>query len=98
MLQAALAVLAVAAPGPAEVSIVDNAFKPRVVAVRRGRAVVWRWKGQQRHDVWFQDGPRRCPPRRSGSCTRRFRRAGTYDYYCTLHGSMSARVLVRRPR
>lgn len=98
ILQAALAVLAAAAPGtePAQISIVDNAFRPRTLAVRRGRGVTWSWQGRRRHDVWFTSGPRRCRPRRSGRCTRRFRRAGRYDYFCTLHGSMTGLVRVRR--
>ena len=96
ILQAALAVLAAAAPGPAQVSIVDNAFRPRTLAVRRGRAVTWRWQGRRRHDVWFASGQSRCRARRAGSCTRRFRRAGRYEYFCTLHGSMTGLVRVRR--
>jgi plastocyanin len=92
----ALAVLAVAAPGHSEVSIVDNAFRPRTLAVRRGRPVTWRWLGRRRHDVWFEGGPPRCRPRMSGTCTRRFSRAGTYDYVCTLHGSMTGQVRVLR--
>jgi plastocyanin len=97
ILQAALAVLAVAAPAPAQVSVVDNAFKPRLVTVRPGRAVRWRWMGARRHNVWFERGPRTCRTRRSGSCTRTFQKVGTYDYFCTLHGSMAGRVRVRRP-
>jgi plastocyanin len=92
----ALAVLAVAAPGHAEVSIVDDAFRPRTLAVRRGRPVTWRWLGRRRHDVWFESGPPRCRLRISGTCTRRFARAGSYDYFCTRHGSMTGRVRVLR--
>ena len=96
ILPAALAVLAVVAPGPAQVTIVDDAFRPRTLTVSRGRAVTWRWLGRRRHDVWFAEGPARCRPRRSGTCTRRFARAGRYEYFCTLHGSMAAVVRVRR--
>jgi plastocyanin len=95
ILQTALTVLAVAVPGPAQVAVVDNAFRPRTLAVERGRAVLWRWSGRRRHDIWFERGPRRCTARRSGRCTRRFTRAGTFDYPCTLHGSMTGRVRVR---
>ncbi len=92
----ALAVLAAVAPGHAEVSVVDNAFRPRTLAVGRGHAVTWRWLGRRRHDVWFEDGPARCRARLSGRCTRRFARVGSYDYFCTLHGSMTGRVRVLR--
>jgi plastocyanin len=96
IIHAALAVVAVVAPGPAQVSIVDDAFRPRTLAVSRGRPVTWRWQGRRRHDVWFARGPARCRPRRSGSCTRRFRQVGRYEYFCTLHGSMAGVVRVRR--
>jgi plastocyanin len=75
---------------------VDNAFRPRTLAVRRGRPVTWRGLGRRRHDVWFEGGPPRCRPRMSGTCTRRFSRARTYDYVCTLHGSMTGQVRVLR--
>lgn len=97
ILQAALAALAVAAPGPAPVAIVDNHFRPRLVTVPPGRAVRWRWAGRRRHNVWFERGPRMCPTRRSGRCTRTFHKTGAYDYFCTLHGSMTGRVRVRKP-
>ena len=96
ILPAALAVVAIAAPGHAQVAVVDNAFKPRTVTVRRGGSVSWRWRGRRRHDVWFQDGPGRCSKRRSGGRTRRFRRAGRYEYFCTVHGTMAGVVRVRR--
>jgi plastocyanin len=92
----ALAVLAVAAPGHSEVSIVDNAFRPRTLVVGRARPFPGRWWGRRRHDVWFEDGPARCRARLSGRCTRRFARVGSYDYFCTLHGSMTGRVRVLR--
>jgi len=90
-------ILAAAAPGPVTVS--DRGFRPRRIVVERGQAVTWAWKGRRRHDVYFWSGPRRgrplgCGRRRTGTCTRRFRVAGTYDYVCTLHGSMTGRVRV----
>jgi plastocyanin len=89
-------VLALLAPAPGpQVGVVGNAFRPRRVTVRVGRSVTWRWQGRRRHDVWFAEGPRRCRPRRSGRCTRRFSERGTFDYQCTLHGSMTGRVRVR---
>jgi plastocyanin len=82
------------------VSIGDNYFKPRKVRVRRGASVTWRWRGSRRHNVYFTSGtrrPRTCAARRTGRCTRRFGRAGVYGYVCTFHGSMTGRVVVRRP-
>ena len=99
-----LALLALAAPTPgiatSRVSIVDNAFKPRSAAVNKGSALTWAWKGHRRHNVYFYSGPRagrprNCSSRRSGTCKRRFRRAGSYGYVCTLHGTMVGSVRVR---
>jgi plastocyanin len=99
MILTVVAVLASAA-APAPAIVTDRGFRPRALAISRGRAVVWTWRGRRRHDVYFVSGPRRgrprsCGRRRSGSCTRRFRAAGTYGYVCTLHGTMTGRVRVR---
>jgi plastocyanin len=94
-----LAILfAALAPTPAPpVVIKDNKFLPGIVSVKKGRTVTWRWTGQNRHDVWFSEGPRNCSRRRSGTCTRRFNKRGSFEYFCTLHGSMTGLVKVRRP-
>jgi plastocyanin len=90
----ALVLLTLAPAAPAQVTVQDNAFRPRVVTVRVGRAVTWRWRGRRRHDVWFEDERRPCRRQRRGSCTRRFRRRGSVEYFCTLHGSMTGLVRV----
>ena len=92
----AILLAALAPAAPAQVAVKDNAFRPRTVAVRAGQSVTWRWTGRNRHDVWFEDGPRRCPRKRTGKCTRRFRERGSFEYFCTLHGSMTGLVRVRR--
>ena len=95
-LATALTLVTLAAPG---VSVGDNWFRPRSLTVSRGTAVTWRWRGRRRHDVFFVSGsrgrPRRCGARRSGSCTRRFTRAGRFTYVCSFHGTMSGAVRVR---
>jgi plastocyanin len=78
----------------------DNYYKPRSLSVSKGGAVTWRWAGHRRHNVHFTSGPRSgrprgCRTKRRGSCTRRFRKRGRYGYVCTLHGSMTAKVVVR---
>ncbi len=92
----ALVLLTLAPAAPAQVTVQDNSFRPRTVTVAVGRAVTWRWRGRRRHDVWFDGGRRPCPRQRSGRCTRRFRRRGSVEYFCTLHGSMTGLVRVRR--
>jgi plastocyanin len=101
--------LAVAAPtalgGGANASrtakIGDNFYRPRALTVAKGATVTWRWEGRRRHDVYFTSGPRsgrprRCRAQRHGSCSRKFKKAGRYGYVCTIHGSMTGKVVVRR--
>jgi plastocyanin len=96
ILATALTLVTLASPG---VAVGDNWFRPRSLAIRRGTAVTWRWRGRRRHNVFFLAGPpvrpRSCPARRSGSCIRRFSRAGRYKYVCTFHGTMAGAVRVR---
>ena len=104
-----VACLAVAAPaalgGGAHASraakIGDNFYRPRALTVAKGGTVTWRWDGRRRHDVFFTSGPRSGRPRpcraqRHGNCARKFRKAGRYGYVCTIHGSMTGKVVVRR--
>jgi plastocyanin len=71
------------------VSVNDDFFSPKTVTIGKGGRVTWRWKGSGDHNVTFRKHagrPSRCGTRSSGSCTRRFRSAGTYRYLCTIHG------------
>jgi plastocyanin len=108
-LVAILSCLVVAAPAAlgggahaaSTAKIGDNFFRPRTLTVSKGATVTWRWRGRRQHDVYFTSGPssgrpRRCGVKRHGSCTRRFRKTGRYGYVCTIHGSMTAKVVVRR--
>ena len=79
----------------------DNFYRPRSLTVAKGGTVTWRWDGRRRHDVYFTSGPRsgrprRCGAQRHGKCSRRFKKAGRYGYVCTIHGSMTGKVVVRR--
>ena len=81
------------------VTVDDDFFRAKTVTIGKGGKVTWRWKGDDGHNVTFRKyagRPGRCGTRSSGSCTRQFRRSGTYSYLCTIHGSaMSGRVTVR---
>ena len=77
----------------------DNFFRPRSSTIRRGGTVRWAWRGHNRHNVVFVSGrrrPRACRAQRRGSCTRRFRRAGSYRYICVFHPNMRGTIRVRR--
>ncbi len=104
-------VAAVAVAGPAattsgvkRVAVRDNFFSPKAVRIGRGQSVRWTWRGSEPHNVVFRKTPRGAKPKRCGttrrrgaSCTRKFRKRGTYRYVCTIHelAGMTGRVVVR---
>jgi len=75
------------------VAVDDNVFVPKRVSVAKGTTVRWRWRGDNPHNVTSRGF--RSPTQRSGSYSRRFRRAGSYRVFCTLHAGMEMTVRVR---
>lgn len=72
-------------------------YSPANVTIRKGTKVRWVWRdGSIRHDVRFQNGGFKASRlQSSGSHTLTFRRAGTYRFFCSVHGEMKGRVTVR---
>src|SRR5438067_807349 len=100
-------VLALLAPGAraANVDVVttaDNRFSPDPVTITVGDAVTWKNTSGGLHNVHFDDGSFVMPPTASTDewmVTRTFMQAGTYRYYCEIHGGpggtgMSGTVVV----
>lgn len=82
----------------ATVKVVDNKFKKSKVTIAKNGKVIWRWRGDGKHDVYFVSGskkPKNCRTQRKGTCARRFRAKGRYSYLCTRHGSMAGKVTVK---
>ena len=84
----------------ATVLVHDDHFHPSSITVARNSTVTWRWTGEHAHDLRFRryrGQPRiaGARPRRGGQTSRRFTRAGTYRYLCTLHPGMTGTVRVR---
>lgn len=72
------------------VSIRDDVFSPRSASVSRDDRVVWRWRGDNPHNVRFRKVPRGASKRgsdtqSSGRFARTFDKRGTYRYVCTIH-------------
>ncbi len=74
------------------VAVEDNDFDPATKTIAVGETVLWQWKGQVGHNVtWVQQsGTGDSPTQSSGSYSRNFSAAGTYDYYCTIHGTATS--------
>lgn len=82
----------------ARVSIVNFAFAPQSIEVEPGQTVTWTNDDGAPHGLAYADGASGTSVLLPGaSFSRRFDRAGSYDYVCSVHPFMSARVIVRTP-
>lgn len=82
--------------------VIDTAFEPRELTVEVGSTVTWKQVGDQPHSVTavnglFDSSPN-CRPLKSENCdfegdtySFTFEEAGTYEYYCRIHGLPNGR-------
>jgi plastocyanin len=93
----------VGASATKSVSVKDDFFSPKAVRIASGGKVVWRWKGENDHNVKFRKvpagatRPRGSTTKSSGRLARTFKKRGTYRYVCTIHQDlgMKGRVIVQ---
>ena len=77
------------------ITVADNTFTPSATTLANGTTVTWTWTGAAQHDVAFDDGTKSAV-QTTGTYTRRFTVAGTYNYHCTVHGvGMSGTVTIQ---
>jgi plastocyanin len=74
-------------PAGATVQVADNSFNPTSATVAAGGTVTWQWAGATGHNVTWVTASTNSPTQATGTYTRAFSAAGSYDYYCTLHGT-----------
>jgi len=85
-----------AASAGARVSIENFAFGPEQVAIGVGDSVTWVNNDGAPHGLAFKDGVAGTEELLPGqSFSRVFAKAGTYDYVCSVHPYMTARVVVQ---
>lgn len=71
-------------------------FSPQTLIVRRGDRITWINRDPFPHTVTATDGRFDSHPiAPDGSWTYVTRKAGEYDYVCTLHVTMKGKVVVR---
>jgi plastocyanin len=71
----------------ASVIIFDNGYNPTAVTVAPGGSVTWVWTGNNAHGVSFDDPTITGSTVQSvGSFTQHFPRAGTFSFFCSVHG------------
>jgi len=72
----------------ATVNVSDNTFGPADLDVTAGTTVTWEWDGAAAHNVtWVSGSPAPSATQTTGTYERLFNAAGTFDYYCTVHGT-----------
>lgn len=80
----------------ASVRIEDFAFEPGNLEVPMGATVTWTNQDSAPHDATARNGDWKSDRLSNGeSDTLTFTSAGTFDYYCSIHPSMKARLVVR---
>src|SRR5678816_3020389 len=71
------------------VAVGDNISTPSSIVVAVGTTVTWTWSPNvTTHNVVFADGTK-SPDQATGTFSRTFSAAGTFDYSCTLHSGMN---------
>jgi plastocyanin len=84
----------------ASVGVQDNQYSPETVNITTGTTVVWTWAAGNyaAHSVTFNDGNTSSASKTSGTHQRTFQSAGTFSYYCEVHGTaMTGSVVVTAP-
>jgi plastocyanin len=88
-------VSATAVPAETRASIDNFAFKPGTVTVPVGTTVLWENKDDTPHTVVSLDGTFRSPALDTDDkFSFTFDKAGTFEYFCSLHPYMKAKVVV----
>jgi plastocyanin len=82
-------------PGSQLVQVYHMAFTPRIVTVKVGQPVTWRFEDAQvEHDVDSRSGGFKSPVKDSGTWSHTFDAPGTYSYFCSIHTYMTGEVIV----
>ena len=82
-------------PGTNEVWIQGMAFSPSSITVVAGTTITWTNKDAAAHTVTSTAGLFNSPSLgTNGTYSRLFTTAGTYNYFCAVHPSMTATVIV----
>jgi plastocyanin len=76
------------------VDVRDNSFAPGAISVSPQATVTWTWRGNDLHDVVFEDGQGSSNLQVTGTHNRAFAAAGTFRYRCTTHSTNFASGMV----
>jgi plastocyanin len=84
-----------------DVDVLDNTYEPEALEVAAGTEVRFTNRGRNEHDVVPVDGGDDADGlavsldelEPGASVTRRLTAPGTYDYYCSIHGTETAGMI-----
>jgi plastocyanin len=80
---------------PGAVKVVDFAFSPPQMKVAVGQTVTWTFADEAGHTATSTDGTFKSEVLGSGGTySFTFTRAGTFDYFCTIHPDMKGKIIV----
>lgn len=67
-----------------------NEWKPRFLRIGQGERVVWQNPTANHHDVtsYGRNWRKRTHLHPGGQTSKRFKRLGTFKYYCSIHGEV----------
>jgi plastocyanin len=79
------------------ITVDDDVFKPKSATVSKGTTVKFRWVGDSPHNVVRVSGPsfQQISNRRSGTVSRKLKKAGTYKLVCSIHPGMNLTLRVK---
>jgi plastocyanin len=91
--------LGAAAPAPAALVRIGNfTFSPQVLTVAPGTTVTWDNEDDTPHTVVANDKSFRSKAMDTDErYSMTFAKPGTYDYFCSLHPHMTAKIVVKAP-
>jgi plastocyanin len=69
------------------VDVRDNSFSPGAITVSPMATVTWTWRGNDAHNVVFEDGQGSSNLQTAGTHNRAFAASGTFRYRCTTHST-----------
>jgi plastocyanin len=78
-----------------DVEIKGFAFHPAVITVQAGDTVRWTNQDSAPHDAAGTGWTTQTPLRKGESDTVTFDKPGEYDYICSIHPNMKAKVIVK---
>jgi plastocyanin len=89
----------VGAAGGSQVSIIDFAFQPLALTIKKGRGVTWTNTGAKNHTVTSDTGLFDSGVLAPGATfSQTFKQSGTFAYHCSIHPSMTGTIKVKKDK